>query len=160
MKNTSPREKAFTLLELVITMGLTLMMLTMVSSFLIVIVKNSQKSNQDNAIYTEINVVRTRIDSWVAKYSGVYEEDLIYTYTSVYDMEKSALEVKENGSQVATLSYNRNSNTITSTDDFSEITLEYVDDIIFECKGNAIIMHVYYDNAKPYIVVLGLGVAM
>ena len=160
MKKTSSREKAFTLLELVITMGLTLMMLTMVSSFLIVIVKNSQKSYQDNAIYTEIDVVKTRIDSWVAKYSGVYEEDLIYTYTSVYDMERSSIEIKERGEKVATLSFNRNAKTITSTDNFSEIKLEYVEDIIFECKGNAIVIHLYYNNAKPYVIILGLGVAM
>ena len=141
---TSSRKKAFTLLELVITMGLTLMMLTMVSSFLIVIVKNSQKSYQDNAIYTELDVVKTRIDSWIAKYSGVYEEALIYTYTSVYDIEKSAIEIQEKGEQIAALSFNRNSKTITSTDTFNEVQLEYVDDIIFECKPNAIVIHIYY----------------
>lgn len=164
------RNEGFTLVELVISMTVTLVLVSLISSLVYVVSKNVVKSNHNNEIYTQLTLCKDKISSWHDELVGLDEFKDKYTFIVVDENDsvlngeygvKVCLYAKDDSSSTGigespleSMYFDKSDNCLYCTNKSAALKLDDFNDIQFKIIDGCIKVKLFYDGKQPVTMLL------
>ena len=162
--------KGFTLVEMVISMTVTLVLVSLISSLIYVVSKNVVKSNHNNEIYTQLTLCKDKISGWYDELIALDDFDAKYTFVVVGDNDeilndnygsKVCLYEKDSSTEnglgetpLVSMYFDKSDNTLYCTNKSAALKLDDFEDIQFKIIDDSIKVKLYYDGSKTVTMLL------
>lgn len=164
------RNKGFTLVEMVISMTVTLVLVSLISSLVYVVSKNVVKSNHNNEIYTQLTLCKDKISGWYNEIVALDDFEDKYAFVVIGDNDeilngnyggKVCLYEKNsstgnglNETPLVSMYFDKSDNTLYCTNKSASLKLDDFDDIKFKIIDDGIKVKLTYDGGKTAIMLL------
>lgn len=164
------RNEGFTLVELVISMTVTLVLVSLISSLVYLVTKNVDKSKHNNEIYTQLTLCKDKISSWYDELVVIDDFKDKYTFVVVDENDavlngeygvKLCLYAKDDSTSTGieaipleSMYFDKSDNSLYCTNKSAALKLDDFNDIQFKIIDDCIKVKLFYDGKQPVTMLL------